>query len=333
VKNKPILIVLGEPNSIFSELLFKVFKNELPKKLNRPLLLIGSEKLLQSQMKALKYSAKIKKVKFSKNTNLNNKNINIIDVEYNFKKTFDKISNDSGKYINNCFKIALELLKKKLAFALINGPISKTHFLKKKYLGITEYLSIKLKRKNKPTMLIYNSAFSVCPITTHVPLSKVGRVLSKKKIINDVVNINNFYIKKLKIKPKFAILGLNPHCESINKVSEEDKLIKPSIKYLLRKKINIEGPFSADTFFSKKNLVKYDVTVGMYHDQVLTPMKTIFNFDAINLTLGLPFIRVSPDHGVNSIMLGRNISNPQSLISSINFFKKIKWYSKNLEKV
>jgi 4-hydroxythreonine-4-phosphate dehydrogenase len=305
-------------------LLFKVFKNELPKKLNRPLLLIGSEKLLQSQMKALKYSAKIKKVKFSKNTNLNNKNINIIDVEYNFKKTFDKISNDSGKYINNCFKIALELLKKKLAFALINGPISKTHFLKKKYLGITEYLSIKLKRKNKPTMLIYNSAFSVCPITTHVPLSKVGRVLSKKKIINDVVNINNFYIKKLKIKPKFAILGLNPHCESINKVSEEDKLIKPSIKYLLRKKINIEGPFSADTFFSKKNLVKYDVTVGMYHDQVLTPMKTIFNFDAINLTLGLPFIRVSPDHGVNSIMLGRNISNPQSLISSINFFKKIK---------
>ncbi len=324
MKNKPILIVLGEPNSIFSELLFKVFKNELPKKLNRPLLLIGSEKLLQSQMKALKYSAKIKKVKFSKNTNLNNKNINIIDVEYNFKKTFDKISNDSGKYINNCFKIALELLKKKLAFALINGPISKTHFLKKKYLGITEYLSIKLKRKNKPTMLIYNSAFSVCPITTHVPLSKVGRVLSKKKIINDVVNINNFYIKKLKIKPKFAILGLNPHCESINKVSEEDKLIKPSIKYLLRKKINIEGPFSADTFFSKKNLVKYDVTVGMYHDQVLTPMKTIFNFDAINLTLGLPFIRVSPDHGVNSIMLGRNISNPQSLISSINFFKKIK---------
>ena len=324
MKNKPILIVLGQPNSIFSELLFKVFKNELPKKLNRPLLLIGSEKLLQSQMKALKYSAKIKKVKFSKNTKLNNKNINIIDVEYNFKKTFDKISNDSGKYINNCFKIALELLKKKLAFALINGPISKTHFLKKKYLGITEYLSIKLKRKNKPTMLIYNSAFSVCPITTHVPLSKVGRVLSKKKIINDVVNINNFYIKKLKIKPKFAILGLNPHCESINKVSEEDKLIKPSIKYLLRKKINIEGPFSADTFFSKKNLVKYDVTVGMYHDQVLTPMKTIFNFDAINLTLGLPFIRVSPDHGVNSIMLGRNISNPQSLISSINFFKKIK---------
>jgi len=324
VKNKPILIVLGEPNSIFSELLFKVFKKNYLKKLDRPLLVIGSEKLLQSQMKTLKYSKKIKKVKFFRNTKLNNKNINIIDVEYVFKKAFDKISYDSEKYINNCFKIALGLLKKKLAFALINGPISKTHFLKKKYLGVTEYLSIKLKRKNKPTMLIYNPAFSVCPITTHVPLSKVSKVLSKKKIINDVVNINNFYRKKLKFKPKLAILGLNPHCESIHKVSEEDKLIKPSVKHLLRKKINIKGPFSADTFFSKKNLMEYDVVVGMYHDQVLTPMKTIFNFDAINLNLGLPFIRVSPDHGVNSIMLGRNISNPQSLISSINFFKKIK---------
>ncbi len=84
------------------------------------------------------------------------------------------------------------------------------------------------------------------------------------------------------------------------------------------------GPFSADTFFSKQNLVHYDVAIGMYHDQVLVPMKTIFNFDAINLTLGLPFLRVSPDHGTNNSMAGKNISSPQSLISSINFFKKIK---------
>ena len=88
--------------------------------------------------------------------------------------------------------------------------------------------------------------------------------------------------------------------------------------------INVYGPISADTFFSKKNLNYYDVAVGMYHDQVLTPMKTIFNFNAINLTLGLPFLRASPDHGPNNIMLGKNISNPESLIFSINFFNKIK---------
>ena len=326
MKNKPLLIVLGEPNSIFSEILFKAYKKKIIQKFSRPIVVIGSENLLKLQMKFLKYSIKIKKINSLnlKNANLNKKNINIVNVDYRFKKAFNKISNSSNKYINNCFKIALKLLKEKSAFALINGPVSKTHFLEKKYLGITEYLSNKTKIKKKPTMLIYNSSFSVCPITTHLPINLVTKNLTKNKITNDVMNINFFYKKKLNKKPKFAILGLNPHCESIEKLSEEEKIIKPAIKLLLKNKINIKGPFSADTFFSKKNLSYYDVAVGMYHDQVLTPMKTIFNFEAINLTLGLPFLRVSPDHGTNNKMIGRNKSNAQSLISSINFFKKVK---------
>ena len=325
MKNSPLLIVLGEPNSIFSEILFKSYKKKIIQKFNRPIVIIGSENLLRQQMKVLKYSIKVKKINSFdlKKLNLNKKYINIFNVDYKFKKIFGNISNKSNNYINNCFKIALKLLNKKSAFALINGPVSKTHFLEKKYLGITEYLAVKAKIKKKPTMLIYNSSFSVCPITTHVPINHVTKNLSKNKIINDVKNINYFYLKKLKRKPKFAILGLNPHCESIERLSEEDKIIKPAIKFLLKMKIKIKGPFSADTFFSKNNLSDYDVAVGMYHDQVLTPMKTIFNFDAINITLGLPFLRVSPDHGTNIEMAGKNKSNAQSLISSINFFKKL----------
>ncbi len=326
MKNKPLLIVLGEPNSIFSEILFKTYKKKIVQKINRPIVIIGSENLLRSQMRALKYTSKIKKISNLdlKNLKLDKKIINIIDVQYKFKKNFDKISKNSKNYINNCFKIALKLLNEKLAYALINGPISKTHFLEKKYLGITEYLANKTKIKNKPTMLIYNSKFSVCPITTHLPISHIKKNLTKGKIVNDVMNINFFYKKKFNKKPKFAVLGLNPHCESVDKVSEEEKIIKPSIKILLKNNVNVKGPFSTDTFFSKKNLSQFDIVIGMYHDQVLTPMKTIFNFDAINLTLGLPFLRVSPDHGTNNSMIGKNKSNPQSLISSINFFKTIK---------
>ncbi len=326
MKNNPILIVLGEPNSIFSEILFKIYKKKIIQKFNRPIIVIGSEKLLQSQMKYLNYSIKIKKINSVniKNLSINNKFINIINVDYNFKRIFDKISNTSNKYINNCFKIALKLLNERSAFALINGPISKKHFLEKKYLGITEYLSDKAKIKKKPTMLIYNSYFSVCPITTHLPINLVTKNLTKNKIINDVLNINFFYKNKLSKNAKFAILGLNPHCESVENFSEEEKIIKPAVKFLLKRKVNIKGPFPADTFFTKKNLLNYDVAIGMYHDQVLTPMKTIFNFDAINLTLGLPFLRVSPDHGTNNQMAGKNISDAQSLISSFNFFKKIK---------
>jgi len=318
--------VLGEPNSIFSEILFKAYKKKIIQKFNRPIVIIGSENLLKSQMKLLKYSIKVQKINTLdfKKSNLNKKHINIFNVEYKFQKPFNKISNNSNNYINNCFKIALKLLSEKSAFGLINGPISKKHFLEKKYLGITEYLAHKTKIKKKPTMLIYNPSFSVCPITTHLPINRVTKNLNKKKIINDVMNINYFYKNKFNIEPKFAILGLNPHCESVENSSEEEKIIKPSIKLLLKSKVNIKGPFSADTFFSKKNLSHYDIAIGMYHDQVLTPMKTIFNFEAINLTLGLPFLRVSPDHGTNNEMIGKNKSNAQSLISSINFFKKIR---------
>ena len=326
MKNNPLLIVLGEPNSIFSEILFKTYKKKIIQKFNRPIVIIGSENLLKLQMKFLKYSIKIQKINALdlKNSNLSKKYINIINVEYKFKKIFGKISRNSNKYINDCFKIALKLLSEKSAFALINGPVSKTHFLKKKYLGITEYLANKTNIKKKPTMLIYNPSFSVCPITTHLPINRVAKNLTKNKIINDVMNINFFYKKKLNKKPKFAIMGLNPHCESIEKLSEEKKIIKPAIRNLLKNKINIKGPFSADTFFSKKNLFHYDIAVGMYHDQVLVPMKTIFNFEAINLTLGLPFLRVSPDHGTNNEMVGKNMSSALSLIASINFFKKIR---------
>ena len=146
----------------------------------------------------------------------------------------------------------------------------------------------------------------------------------KKQILKKVTLLNQFYLKKLKIKPKIAVLGLNPHCETTDKYSEENKIIRPAINLLIKKKINVKGPFPADTFFLKENYKNFNLVIGMYHDQVLTPMKTIFNFDAINLTLGLPFVRVSPDHGINSIMLGKNKSNPRSLVCSINFFKKIK---------
>ena len=90
----------------------------------------------------------------------------------------------------------------------------------------------------------------------------------------------------------------------------------------MKKKLLIDGPYPADTFFNKTNIEKYNLVIGMYHDQVLTPMKTIFGFDAINITLGLPFIRVSPDHGTNNVMIGTNKSSAESFISIINFFNK-----------
>ena len=318
---EPILIVAGEPNSIFLEIFFKSIKNI---KYKSPLIIIVSKKLLIKQMKLLGFNYKIKLI--NKDNlffdNLNNKKINIIDVNYKFKYPFEKISKKSNNYIAKCFEMALEILKKNKFSKLINGPISKKFFLQDKYLGITEYLACKTNKKNKVVMLIYNPKLSVSPITTHLPLKDVSKNVSKLKIIQNVVLINDFYLKILNKTPRIAITGLNPHCESNYKSSEEKKIILPALKDLIKKKYHIDGPFAADTIFMKDHIKKFDVIIGMYHDQVLTPAKTLFGFNAINITLGLPFIRISPDHGPNTSMLGENLSDPKSLLEALKFLDK-----------
>ena len=321
MKINKILIILGEPQSTFSEILFKYFSSKEFSKNEKKIILIGSISLLQKQMKKLKFNLNLKIINNLKEAKINE--LNILNINYNNQKIFSKISSNSKNYISECFKIGLNLIKKNKKIALINGPVSKKHFLTKKYLGVTEYISKKIKSKNQ-VMLIYNDKLSVSPLTTHLPLKHVAKNITKEKIINNVKEIRKFYENLLKKKPKIAILGLNPHCETIDKISEEKKIIIPAIKYLKKINLNTDGPFSADTFFIKKNINKYDVVVGMYHDQVLTPIKTLYNFNAINITIGLPFIRISPDHGPNYKMLGKNESDPSSIFCAMKFINKIR---------
>ncbi len=319
MNSKPILIVAGEPNSIFLEIFFKSLQF---KSYRKPLILIASFELLKLQMKKLNFKKKIKILKPGDlKKKLNNKSINLINVEYNPKKPFEKISKKSNSYIETSFNVAIKLIKDGYSDKLINGPISKKNFLNKKYLGMTEYLSEKFLVKNS-AMLIYNKKLSVCPITTHLPLKLVVKKINKKIISDRVKLVNSFYRKNFLFKPKIAVLGLNPHCESVLKFNEDEKIIRPVIKQLVKSKILVSGPFAADTIFLKKNRSKFDVIIGMYHDQVLTPIKTLFEYNAINISLGLPFIRISPDHGPNESMIGRNLSNPQSLIEAIKFMEK-----------
>tara|TARA_Y100000591_G_scaffold9556_1_gene7496 strand:+ start:215 stop:1180 length:966 start_codon:yes stop_codon:yes gene_type:complete len=316
----PILIVAGEPNSIFLEIFFKSLKLN---KFKSPIILITSEKLLKRQMDKFNFKKKIRilNLKQLKNYKLNNDSINLINIKYQQKKVFEKISNKSNKFINESFSLAFKIIKKEKIFKFINGPISKKNFLNKKYPGITEFITQKFNVKNS-CMLIYNKKLSVCPLTTHLPLRSVSKKINKISIIEKVKLINDFYRKQFKIKPHIAILGLNPHCESLYKFNEDEKIIKPAVNYLKNKKYLVSGPHSADTIFLNQNRKKYDVILGMYHDQVLTPIKTLFEYDAINITVGLPFIRISPDHGPNESMLGKNLSNPLSLTRAINFLDK-----------
>ena len=309
MKNKPIILVAGEPKGIFFEIFFKSLKNN---KFKSPLILIASKILLEKSMRKLKFKRKIRLLELNNlsKIKIKNKKINLININFNQK--------NSSIYIKKSFDIAFKILEKKYTNKFINGPVDKTKFLNKKFLGITEYISKKFNvRKN--AMLIYNKELSVCPLTTHLPIKFVSKNISKSLIIEKAILINNFYVKNIGIKPKIGVTGLNPHCESIHKFNEDKKIIIPAIKYLKKKGYNIKGPFPSDTIFLKQNRKKFNVILGMYHDQVLTPIKTIKEYDAINITLGLPFYRVSPDHGPNEKMVNKNLSNPLSLSQALKF--------------
>ena len=139
---------------------------------------------------------------------IDKKKINLIDVKLKVNKAFTKISSKSNHYIENCFKVALNLLNHKITNKFINGPISKKFFLKKKFLGVTEYLVSKTGTK-KYAMLIYNKSLAVCPLTTHLPLRLVAKEIKRENINEKLLLINEFYIKSFKTTPRIAVTGLN----------------------------------------------------------------------------------------------------------------------------
>ena len=180
MNKKFILVIAGEPYSVFLEIFFKSIKN---KNINSKIVLIVSKKILLAQMKVLNYKFKINQLNINDLNfikKFDDKKINIINVEFEGKKTFDKISDISKNYLDKSFNLAIKLVNKGLSNKVINGPISKKHFLKEKFPGITEYMAHKTKSK-KFAMLIYNKSLSVSPITTHIPLKNVHKEISKKK--------------------------------------------------------------------------------------------------------------------------------------------------------
>ena len=317
---RPIIIILGEPNSISSEIFLKSLNYIKKTKLN--FIIIGNYSLLEKQANYLDFKINVK-FKLSEINSLENAKFNFINVDYKQSKPFNLKTNNSDTFVKKCFEHAIILLKKKLAIGLINLPINKSKFTKNKYKGITEYIADKTNNRNKENMLLFNENFSVLPLTTHIPLKKVYKEISYKKIEKACKNINNFYLKTIKRKKfKIGILGLNPHNGENGYIgNEEKKIIIPAINKL-KKKYPIIGPLSPDTSFLQREKLQIDVLIGHYHDQILTTFKTKFDFNAINITIGLPFIRISPDHGIGTGIIGKGIADPKSFKKAVKFFSK-----------
>ena len=312
-------IIAGDPKSINTELIGKIWKKKSNfKSLN--IFIIGNYNLIKYQLKTLKIKLKLKKITTIEKQNFKNQLL-VLDVPLKFKNPFDIPRKKKVSYVINSLNLGIKMACRKKILGLVNCPINKKEIFGNKSYGVTEFLGKKLGVLGKEVMLIYNKELSVAPITTHVRLKKISTNLSRQKIIDKLVTINKFYLKNLKIKPKIGILGLNPHNDELRIDSEEKKIIIPAIRRLRSRKISVHGPLSPDTAFLNFKKKGFHVLVGMYHDQVLSPFKALFKFEAINITLGLPFIRISPDHGTGNDIIRKNLADPTSLLESIKFFR------------
>ncbi len=216
---------------------------------------------------------------------------------------------------------AIELLKAGKADALVTGPVNKFSIKKSGvpgFQGHTEYLAGKFKVKNFAMMFV-GGDLKVTLATRHIALRRVPKVLNSCLVYNAIA----LTCKSLKeqfalTSPRIVVLGLNPHAGEDGAFGDEERrVIAPAITRAAKYLKNISGPEPADTAFYGALHKKYDAVIAMYHDQALAPFKMLYFNSGVNVTLGLPFIRTSPDHGTAFDIAGKGIADPKSMIEAI----------------
>ncbi|MFH1386850.1 MAG: 4-hydroxythreonine-4-phosphate dehydrogenase PdxA [bacterium] len=230
-----------------------------------------------------------------------------------------QVSKLAGKAAYEYLEKAIDLAKAGDIDAIATAPINKEalHKAGYKYDGHTEILAAKTKAKNQAMMFVTTKLWVILA-TTHLPISKVSKALTKKTIFNCIKLANDTYLKVNGKKPKIGVAGLNPHAgENGIFGKEEINIIKPAIEEAKKLGLNINGPISPDAIFYLAKSGVFDIVVAMYHDQGLIPLKLLHFNQSVNVTVGLPIIRTSVDHGTGFDITGRGWANPQSLIEAI----------------
>ena len=303
---KTIAVSAGDPDGIGYDLC--ALLNE--KILNYYVDIYGDKEALLSRAKLLGIK------------NLHNEKIKIYDVKNN-----KKIENKRDLVLES-IKSATESCIQKKSIALVTLPVNKEKLSTSKNLftGHTEYIAEFLKARNEPIMtFIGNKKLIVATNTTHMSLLNAIKKVEKNNLINKLQLLNSCLKNQLKINyPKILVTGLNPHAGENNMFGdEESKHIIPAINKLKELNIHIDGPAPADTALLKNNMRKYDCIYYMYHDQALCAFKTLFFDTGVNLTLGLPIIRTSVDHGTAEELVGKKEKiSTKSFLNALDIAEK-----------
>lgn len=319
---KPIAITCGDPTGVGPELTVKAWQ-ALKSELN--LVLFSSFDFMKKQFPDIPMF-KIERIHDV--DKVTKKGLPIFDIPFSSSPKLGELNNNLALETIKSIQLATNCTMNGETAALCTNPINKFSLMSGanfNFTGHTDYLK-HLTGSQKSIMMIATDNFRVIPLTVHSSLKEAIKTITKS-LIRSTIEVSYESLRVLfNIRdPKIYVSGLNPHAGENGMLgNEEIDIIKPAIDMLVEKKgWSITGPLSADTMFYTQMRSKYDLAVCMYHDQALIPIKTVFFNEAINITLGLPIIRTSPDHGTAHDIAGKNLASPTSLINAIRMAKKL----------
>ena len=315
-KNKVprILITAGEPAGIGPDLIIKLSQIEY----HYDLTIIGDPDLLNERAKLLSVPLRITTIS---DDNISNKKIlKVLPVKLKTKSAPGILDVKNVDYVIDMLNIACKYCLENKFDALVTTPIQKSIINDSgiKFSGHTEYLA-KICNINLPVMLLACNEFRIALVTTHLPLSDVSKTISSERIKNIIDIVINDMSKRFGVThPRITVCGLNPHAGEDGYLgTEEKKIITPLINALIKNGYNVSGPIPADTAFREEERQKTDVYICMYHDQGLPVLKTLGFGETVNITLGLPIIRTSVDHGTALQLAGTGDAQCNSLLAAI----------------
>ena len=316
-----IVITSGEPAGIGPDICLSLAKLKAADTQNTELYIIADPELITARAKQLgkDIQCNIHQLTDDLSSFYQANKINIIPLTLNSECQAGTLNPNNSIYVLKMLDLAHDLCLRKKVDAMVTGPVQKSIINQAgfSFTGHTEYLADKT--TSTPVMMLATRSLRVALATTHLPLKDVSKAISKKSLSETIVILDKFLKQQATIKdPAILICGLNPHAgEEGNLGDEEINIITPVIEELKQNSINLIGPLPADTLFTQKYLESADAVLAMYHDQGLPVLKYSGFGKAVNITLGLPFVRTSVDHGTALDLAGTGKASNSSLIEAI----------------
>lgn len=322
--DRPLALTLGEPAGIGPDIALAAWARRTELALP-PFYLVGDPHLLARRARSLGLEVPLVSVAPAEAIATFDEALPVVDIDTATTADPGKPDDTSAPATIASIRRAVDDVRAGHAAAVVTNPIAKAVLYRAgfRHPGHTEYLA-ELSRSGtrpapRPVMMLWSPTLAVIPVTIHLALREAIARLTAHDIVETCTIAANELQRRFAIAtPRIAVSGLNPHAGEDGSLGREDiEIVAPAVASLRAVGIDARGPLPADTMFHEAARRSYDCAVCMYHDQALIPIKTLAFEDAVNVTLGLPFIRTSPDHGTAFDIAGTGRANPSSLIAAL----------------